>query len=254
MEREKQALADTVSRILAAYPDYPTAEGRFGRVYVSVGTEDPDRVIYNCPANLAQVFPEEDVDAQTADAETLALAENSWRHHYNEGGNDLVFYHLIGARLGILDLEKFKRHVRYSLLPNGTAFDRTTLASGRYPDDMDTDFMRRMGVWVENLSLHAVVNECLLWGHTDTLVLFPNWDLATPAAFRSLRTKGAFLVDAACENGEVAYARVTAEAGGTVRLKNPWRRAVDGSGTVYEDEVIRVPLAAGERLCLKKSG
>ena len=253
MEREEQELTDTVSRILAAYPDYPTAEGRFGRVYVSVGTEDPDRVIYNCPANLAQVFPGEDVDAQTADAETLALAENSWRHHYNEGGNDLVFYHLIGARLGILDLEKFKRHVRYSLLPNGTAFDRTTLAGGRYPDDMDTDFMRRMGVWVENLSLHAVVNECLLWGHTDTLVLFPNWDPATPAAFRSLRTKGAFLVDAACENGEVAYARVTAEAGGTVRLKNPWLRAVDGSGTVYEDEVIRVPLAAGERLCLKKA-
>lgn len=253
IEQEEEALADTVKKILAAFPDYPTAESRFGKVFVSVGSEDPDNVIYNCPANLTQVFPGEDVDAQRCDAGTLAVAENSWRRHYNEGGNDLVFYHLIGARLGILDIEKFKRHVRYSLLPNGTAFDRVTLTGGRYPDDMDTDFMRRMGVWVENFSLHAVVTECLLWGHTDTIVLFPNWDKTVPAAFQSLRTKGAFLVDAACENGEVGFVRVTAEAGGTAKLKNPWQSAVDENGTVYTDALVTVPLAAGECVCLKKA-
>ena len=253
IEEEEAALAGSVKKILAAYPEYPTAESRFGKVYVSVATEDPDSVIYNCPANLTQVFPGEDADALTGGGDALTVAENSWQHHYNEGGNDLVFYHLIGARLGLLDIEKFKRHVRYSLLPNGTAFDRVTLTGGRYPDDMNMDFMRRMGVWVENFSLHAVVSECLLWGHTDTVVLFPNWDLSKPAEFRTLRTKGAFLVDAACENGEVSYVRVTAEAGGTARVKNPWSRAADENGNVYEGETVSIPLAAGESIRLKRA-
>ena len=150
-----------------------------------------------------QIFPGEDVDAQVSSRDELELAINSWRHHYNEGGNDIVFYYLIGARLGVLDLEKFKRPVRYCTLPNETVTDRVTLRGGRYYDDVSMDFMSRMGVWVENFSLYAVVNECLLWGHTDVAVLFPNWDLRKTATFHSLRTKGAFLVDAACSHGGV---------------------------------------------------
>ncbi|MBO4299027.1 MAG: hypothetical protein J5998_09520, partial [Clostridia bacterium] len=153
LEAEEAALAGRIRQILAAYPDYPTAPSRWGEVYVSVANEDPDRVIYNCPANLMQVFPGEDVDAQSAGPADFELARNSWLHHYNEGGNDLVFYHMIGARLGLLDIEKFKRHIRYCLLPNETATDRVTLTGGRYSEATDMDFMRRMGIWVENFSL-----------------------------------------------------------------------------------------------------
>ena len=94
----------------------------------------------------------------------MEIAKRSWRYHYNEGGNDVVFYHLAGARLGILDLEKFKRQVRYSLMPNETAADRVTLTGGRYADNIPFDFMCRMGIWFENFSLYAVINECLIWG------------------------------------------------------------------------------------------
>lgn len=249
---EEAELTDKIRKILGSFPDYPTENSRFGKVYVSVASEDPDTVIYNCPANLMQVFPGEDVDAQTADPGTLELARRSWRHHYNEGGNDLVFYYLIGARLGMLDLEKFKRHVRYCLLPNGTATDRVTLAGGRYYDDINCDFMSRMGIWVENFSLHAVVTECLLWGHGDTAVLFPNWDKRKAAAFTKLRTRGAFLVDAACSEGRVDYVRVTAEVGGIWRLENPWEAAVDEQGNVYPDAVIPVPMAPGETVILRE--
>ena len=210
-------------------------------------------MIYNCPANLMQVFPGEDVDAQTATAEELALARNSWRHHYNEGGNDIVFYYLIGARLGCIDLEKFKRHVRYCRLPNQTVTDRVTLSGGRYWDNIDCDFMSFMGIWVENFSLHAVVNECLLWGHTDVAVLFPNWDLNKAASFQSLRTKGAFLVDAACSGGTVEYVTVRSEQGGTWQMENPWAAVIDGNGNVYADSVISIPMEKGQTVTLRSN-
>ncbi|MBR6934844.1 MAG: hypothetical protein IKH41_05090 [Clostridia bacterium] len=239
-------LAANMRKILAAFPDYPTAAGRFGEVYVSVGTEDPDHVIYNTPANLMPIFPGEDVDALSASGEALEIAKRSWLHHYNEGGNDLVFYHLIGARLGIIDIEKFKRHVRYCMMPNQYANLRATLTGGRYVDTSGMDFMMRAGLFTENLSLYAVVDECLIWGHTDTIVLFPNWDKKRPAEFCSLRTKGAFLVDAACSDGDVTYVKITGERGGVAKLKNPWRKAVDQRGKVYETDIVTVMIAPGE--------
>ena len=250
LEEEEKELAENIRKILSAYPEYPTAQSKWGEVYVSVRTEDPDKVIYNCPANLVQVFPGEDVDAQTASPEELALARNSWLHHYNEGGNDIVFYYLIGARLGCLDIEKFKRHVRYCTLPNETVTDRVTLSGGRYWDNINCDFMSFMGIWVENFALHAVVNECLLWGHNDVAVLFPNWDLRKAASFRSLRTKGAFLVDAACGNGSVEFVTVRSEQGGIWQMENPWTAAVDGSGRVYTGKRITIPMEKGETITL----
>ena len=51
------------------------------------------------------------------------ILEATYRNQRNEGGNDLVFLNLQGARLGLLDLERFKRQINYCLLPNGTCTD-----------------------------------------------------------------------------------------------------------------------------------
>ncbi len=72
----------------------------------------------------------------------------------------------------MLDLGWFKREVRYCLLPNGVASDRVRQINGRYCDDVDFDFMMRMGIWTENPSSPAVLNECLLQSYTGTIRLF----------------------------------------------------------------------------------
>ena len=51
----------------------------------------------------------------------MEILKNTYRNQQNEGGNDLVFINLQAARIGMLDLERFKRQVNYCLLPNGTA-------------------------------------------------------------------------------------------------------------------------------------
>lgn len=252
IEDQEAELTGSIRKILAAYPDYPTAQSRWGEVFLSVASEDPDNTVYNVPTNLMAIFPGEDIDPQTASVHEMEVARRSWRHHYNEGGNDLVFYNLVGARLGMLDLEKFKRHIRYCLLPNETATDNATLSGGRYADTTDLKFMSRMGIWIENFSLYAVIDECLLKGHTDTIELFPNWDMQKAASFCSMRTKGAFLVDANCAGGTVGKVKIQSEAGGTLRLKNPWKKAVDENGNLYEDEVLLVPMKAGDTLILRE--
>lgn len=250
IENEEKQLSENIKQILEKFPKYPTAAAKWGEVFISVQTEDPDNVIYNVPTNLMPVFPGEDIDPQFTSQEQLEIATRSWTYHYNEGGNDLVFYNLIGARLGILDLEKFKRQIRYCLLPNGTATDRATLTGGRYKYDSNLDFMAKMGIWIENFSLYAVINECLLRGHTDIIELFPNWDLQKATSFQSLRTKGAFLVDATCGDGSVSNVYIRSESSGVMQLKNPWEKAVDMNGQIYTDRLICVSMNVNDEISL----
>lgn len=251
IEQEEKHLSERITRILAAYPAYPTAPSKWGEVYISVEGEDPDTTVYNVPANLTPIFPCEDIDGQHASEHDYAIAKRSWEHHYNEGVNDIVFYYLIGARLGTINLEKFKRHVRYCMMPNGTITDRVTMTGGRFGDDMWFDYVKRAGVWFENVSMYAVVDECLIWGHTDTVELFPNWDLHKKAAFCSMRTKGAFLVSADCADGRVNTATIHSECGGLFKMKNPWSAAVDQNGTVYTDNILCFETEKGNEITLR---
>ncbi len=90
-----------------------------------------------------------------------------------EGGNDLVSQPLIRARLGLLDLEWFKRQIEYCMLPDGVSNDRVRESGGRYSLTTDFDFMMRMGLWCENFAVPVVLNECMLQSYTGKIRLFP---------------------------------------------------------------------------------
>lgn len=173
---------------------YPAGGGPFGRVWRDV-LDAPQEWIYNVPVTLAPVFPGEQVGLGSP-REDLAVARRTARTVRLEGGNDLVWQPLVRARLGMLDLEWFKREVRYSMTPLGVANDRVRQVGGRYDDNTDFDFMMRMGVWTENLSLPAVINECLLQSWSGVIRLFPNTTGLGRTRFRDLRAAGAHLVSA----------------------------------------------------------
>jgi hypothetical protein len=161
----------------------------------------------------------------------LELARRTVRNIRLEGGNDLVWQPLARARLGMLDLDWFRREVRYCLLPNGVANDRIRQVGGRYRDETDYDFMMRMGIWTENLALPAVLNECMLQSYNGVLRLFPNTQNLGPARFENLRAAGAFLVSAAWDGHRVTEASVYSEKGGTLRL--PGRTIETEAGRTY---------------------
>lgn len=219
--KQEKELAEQVHKILADMPDYPTYQSpKYGKIDVSVPGET-DQIVYNVPANMTHVFPGEEYGID-APADIKQRLENTFRAHQNEGGNDIVFVNLQAARMGLLDLEKFKRQVRYATLPNQTVTDAVLQIGGRYNDQTDYFYMGNMGIWFENFALPAVINECLMQSYNGVIVLFPNWDREKEASFTSLRARGAFLIDATLANKEVTQVNITSEKGNNCVIRNPW--------------------------------
>ena len=231
LEKQEKTLLKDVRDILAHFPEYPTTVSeKYGKVFVSV-PEEHDQVVYNVPNALFTVFPGEDHGLHSDNA-TMEILKNTCRNMQNEGGNDLVFINLQVARIGMLDLERFKRQVNYCLLPNGTASDRAMQVHGRYSDMTNYGYMDNMGIWFENFALPVVINECMMQSYNGTIRLFPNWPMDKDAEFHNLRAAGAFLVSASLKGGKVEEIKIVSEAGGLLKIILPWK---DGGTLIYRD-------------------
>lgn len=234
--------------IRANLAPYPAVDGPYGRVWLDIENA-PAEYVYNVPATLTPVFPAEQTGLDRR-RELLEIARRTTRTIRLEGGNDLVWQPLARARLAMLDLAWFKKEVRYSLLPNGIANDRCRQIDGRYRDETNFDFMMRMGVWTENFSLPAVLNECMLQSYSGTIRLFPNTKNLGPARFQDLRAVGAFLVSAVWDGTRVSDVRIRSERGAEARVVRPWPSAkVTSNGaavpTVTDGDAIRFKTTAG---------
>jgi len=253
-EKEEKVLLADIAEILNHFPDYPTTQSKEnGEIFVSVPGEH-DQVVYNVPNALITVFPGEDHGLHT-DKETLEIVHNTFRNQQNEGGNELVFMNLQAARIGMLDLDKFKRQINYCLIPNGTAADMVLQVHGRYSDMTDYGFMNNMGIWFENFSLPVVINECLMQSYSGTIRLFPNWPVDKDAQFHNLRAAGAFLVSAGMKDGKVEEIEILSEAGSTLRIILPW----EGGGTItnlkgtskVSSKLLNIETEKGERIIIR---
>lgn len=222
-QNHEKELLENIDDILNNFPDYPTAITPENKEVLVAVPGEHSQVVYNVPNALATVFPGEDHGLHS-DAETMELLKNTFDNRQNEGGNDLVFYNLQAARMGMLDLERFKRQINYCLMPNGTASDRVMQVHGRYSDHTNYGFMDRMGVWFENFALPAVINECLMQSYNGTIRLFPNWPLEKDAEFTNLRARGGFLVSSKLTNGTIKCLTVQSTVGGELKLVNPWNK------------------------------
>jgi hypothetical protein len=239
---------------------YPQGEGPFGGVWLDV-LDAPVEHVYNVPATTTPIFPAEQVGIGLH-PEQLEIARRTAKSIRLEGGNDLVYQPLTRARLGILDLEWFKDEVRYSLLPNNTCYDRVRQIGGRYRDSTDFDYMSRMGVWIENFSLPAVLNECLMQSYAGFIRVFPNTINLGAVKFAQLRAAGAFLVDAQWNGKEVTSpVGIMSEKGARCRLTNPWpqsnvriTRVADGKEVVARraEGILEFDTAPGERYRVEK--
>ncbi|SFD47607.1 Glycosyl hydrolase family 65, N-terminal domain [Chitinophaga sp. CF118] len=246
---EKKLLAD-VNDVLAHFPAYPTAHSKeYGDIFVSAPGEH-DKVVYNVPNALITVFPGEDHGLHS-DPATLQKLKSTFYNQQNEGGNALVFMNLQAARIGMLDIERFKRHVQYALLPNGTATDVVLQVHGRYNDLTDYYYMSKMGIWFENFALPVVINECLMQSYDGSIRLFPNWPAAKDAAFTDLRAAGAFLVSARQVDGNISSIKILSEKGNELRVIIPWSKGVMINGKKrVNTKLLTMKTSPGEMITL----
>ncbi|MCP4313559.1 MAG: hypothetical protein GY790_20085 [Bacteroidetes bacterium] len=253
-DQEKKNM-DDVRKILNNYPAYPTAvSDKYGEVFVSVQGESTETV-YNVPNNLMTLFPGEDHGLHS-DKETKQMLANSKRNSQIEGGNELVFQHLQSARIGMLDLDLFKRAVRYCTLPNGTSADYTLQINGRYSDHTHPQYMGKMGIWFENFGLPAVINECLMQSYNGIIRMFPNWPDEKDAAFQTLRAAGGFLVSGSIQDGVIGEMSLICENDTELQMYNPWGADAvvvavsDGKERTLEGDVITMKVRKGQRIII----
>lgn len=252
VENEEKVLLDEVEDILENFPEYPTVETENGKIFVAT-PESNGEEIYNVPVSTMTIFPGEEHGLHSS-PEEYKIALNTYISQKNEGGNDLVFLNMQAARLGILDIEKFKRQIRYCLLPNGTCTDMVLQSGGRYKDETAFDFMADNGIWFENFALPAVINECLLQSYKSELRFFPNWPKGKRAEFYNLRAVGAFLVSAAFSGDEIEWIEIYSEAGDVLNLIIPWKNGArllhKSQETVIYDERLKINTHIGETIWL----
>lgn len=252
LEKHDASLIDSVKNILAHYPNYTIKNSAYGDVMVGGPNETVD-VVYNVPNPLASVFPGEE-HGLTSPKVIYNTLVNTYRNHQNEGGNDLVFLNLQAARLGVLDLEKFKRQIQYCLIPNGTCADMISQVHGRYHDG-SFNWMAKKGIWCENFALPVVLNECLMQSYNGIINLFPNWPKTKDASFRTLRAAGAFLVSSSLASGKVKWIEIESETGGLVKLSLPWHPAtnilINGKKTQVTSRLFQHQMKKGERIRLE---
>ena len=174
-----------------------------------------------------------------------------------EGGNELVFQHLQAARIGMLDLEAFKRAIKYNLLPNGTCSNNILQINGRYNDHTNPYFMAEMGIWFENFALPAVINECLMQSYNGIIRLFPNWPENKEAEFKTLRAAGGFLVSSSIVDGKVKYFSIFSENDKKFKLYNPWDPQIKlnmtrgGSLEIIEGDIIEIDMKKGQSVLIQ---
>ncbi len=79
-----------------------------------------------------------------------------------------------------------------------------------------------MGAMSECLGILGPLNEMLIQSWNDGIHVFPAWPKSIDASFKTLRTRGAFLVSSQLKGGEVQYIKITSEKGGDCIVVNPW--------------------------------
>jgi alpha-L-fucosidase 2 len=116
---------------------------------------------------------------------------------------------------------------------------------GRYKDSTDFDFMMRMGVWTENLSLPVVINECLLQSYSGVIRLFPNTQNLGRARFHKLRAAGAFLVSAAWDGHRVEDIEILSERGNIARFADLWNGGKVTASRLRDRHPVEVRYSSG---------
>lgn len=106
-----------------------------------------------------------------------------------------------------------------------------------------------------NFAFAQGVHEMLIQSNNGYIEIFPalptNWN---EASFKTLRTEGAFLVSASLENGLTKEVIISAEAGGLLQLKLPFKKfnfiGVQKKYAV-KDNILKLNINKGETVHLK---
>jgi alpha-L-fucosidase 2 len=106
-----------------------------------------------------------------------------------------------------------------------------------------------------NFAFAQGLHEMLLQSSHGYIEIFPALPTAWKnVSFKTLRTEGAFLVSAIMDGGNIMEVKITAEAGGLLNLKLPFKTFyIEGGQKKYtlDNNIITIKMAKGETIVIK---
>jgi len=133
---------------------------------------------------------------------------------------------IAGIRLGHAEVTRY-------LIPNQLHTEETEAMPNRMDqrEGRQTTNVERLGRAAEALQEALVQSVPRAPGEAPVIYVFPAWPRQWDANFELL-CRGDFLVSASMLHGAVSTVQITAQAGGTCRLANPWP---GGSAVIYKN-------------------
>ena len=197
-------------KALTRLPDYPTHNDQ-NKIVVDVAGADP--IDYNISVPATPVFPADVITMESPKAQRELFKRTIDQLEWN-GNNAAIMMAVSRARMqmpGTIDW--IREEIQTRTRPNGT------MTLNRIPHKLN-----RFGHYSEQFGTSIAVSEMLLQSVGDIIRVFPCYPKDKPASFENLRTQGGFLVSAKQDkNGNIAPIKITSTAGGTLRIKNPWK-------------------------------
>jgi hypothetical protein len=201
-------------------------------------------------------------NVETRDSETLEIARATFTSYFRNGlsaqtpASVLSKLPIGAASLGRDDAVRFlvPNQMRALAPERATAYrnggvlaNRMTLREG--PQALDAE---RLGRAAEALHLALLQSNPPAPGEDPILHVFPAWPKEWNARF-TLLARGAFLVSAGMNSGNIEFVEIQSQMGATCRLRNPYPAGVDlyrdrkRSATLRES-LLQVPTRKGETL------
>ncbi|MBE9583233.1 hypothetical protein IM792_02115 [Mucilaginibacter sp. JRF] len=183
--------------------DYPTEVSKGKTVYRGAEADSAGRPVHG--ASYSAIYPANGITFNSTSTE-LAIARNSvdatqrWDHH-----NSTNSFYMAAIRVGYDSLTILKELHIYALrtYPNGFQLDNPH------------------GIENSCTVVNALQEMCCM-SVGNRIRLFPVWPKDQDAAFRDIRTWGAFLVSAKLSNGIISGVVIKSERGKHCEVLNPW--------------------------------
>jgi len=201
-------LAKRFAEAMGLLPEYPTTKTA-DPIVVDVAGAPP--ITYNIAVPATPVCPA-DVVTWWSNPDQKKIFERTIASLRWNGNNSAIMMPVAKARLSMPDAAEYlKATLAARLRPNGT------LSLNRIGARFN-----RNGHYTEQFAASMAVSELLLQSVGDIIRVFPAWPKDKNAAFTDLRAQGGFLVSAAVRAGKITSLKVTATAGGRLRIESPW--------------------------------
>lgn len=203
-------------------------------LYQIDNTDNIDSLIFEYVYPAGQASPIYQPEIYEAAQNTMKFLEMRW-----EEGMLPYIFSPAAARLGVDPheiLERLQYKVENTIFPNG--------------------LNKHIGGGMEGaVMILSTLQEMVLQSYDNVVRVFPNWDLAMPAAFTGWRTYGAFIVDGTATGDGTFEAKIVSEKGRplNVYVKEAGYALYFGDICLpLADEVVTVETVPGQIFYIKK--